>query len=93
MSKEMTVIVLGLWVAVLPYLGIPGDWRTILLLLSGLGIAVIGFLLRGEALSHGTRPHERNSFVESGQPAQAGQPHPAMPYENARKEEGINSLN
>lgn len=82
MSKEMTIIALGLWVVVVPYLGIPGDWRTALLVLSGIGIAVTGFLLRGEALSHGTKPHEHNPFVESGQPHLAHE-----------HKEGITSLN
>ena len=68
MSKEMTVIVLGLFVIVVPYLGIPGDWRTVLLVLSGAGLAVTGFLLRGEVLARGERkPHEHNPFVESNQ--------------------------
>ena len=52
MSKEMSLIVLGIVVAVVPYLGIPGSWKTALLVLCGLGIALIGFLLRGETLSH-----------------------------------------
>ena len=88
MSKEMMVIALGLWIIVLPYLGIPGDWRVVLLVLSGIGIAVTGFLLRGEALSRGTRPHEHNSFVESALPTQVGQPHLANEHK-----EGITSLN
>lgn len=79
MSKEMTVIVLGLWVVVVPYLGIPGEWRTALLVLSGLGIAVVGFLLRGETLSRGSKPHAHNSFVESNQPAQ---PQPSLAHEH-----------
>lgn len=82
MSKEMTVIALGLFVVVVPYLGIPGDWRVALLVLSGFGITVTGFLLRGEALSRGARPHVHNSFVESGQPAPTHE-----------HKEGISSLN
>lgn len=70
MSKEMTVIVLGLFVIVVPFLGIPGEWRTILLALSGLVLSTVGFLLRGELLSRGTRPNEHHPFEES---AGAGQ--------------------
>ncbi len=51
MSKEMTVIALGLWVIILPYLGIYRSWLTILLVLTGVGLMIIGFLIRGEALA------------------------------------------
>ena len=79
MSKEMTVIVLGLLVAATPYLGIPGSWKTILLVLAGFGIAVAGFLLRGEGLS---RSNKHNHFVENSAPT-----HPT------HRDHGIGSLN
>ncbi|HEY6020896.1 MAG TPA: hypothetical protein VIY48_13650 [Candidatus Paceibacterota bacterium] len=85
MSKEMTVIVLGLWIAIVPYLGIPGTWRTVILLLSGLGIAIVGFLLRGEALGRGQHRNARTTFVEAiGEPTTPAQIH---------EQESIGSLN
>lgn len=87
MSKEMMVIALGLWIIVVrTLLGIPGSWQTFLFIVTGVALAVIGFLLRGEALSRGTARHPRatpNSytFVES-------QPSPAH-----ESKEGITSLN
>lgn len=78
MSKEMTVIVLGLLIAATPFLGIPGSWKTALFVLAGLGMAIAGFLLRGEALSRGST---HNHFVENAAP-QA--PH---------RDHGIGSLN
>lgn len=75
MSKEMTVIVLGLFVVVVPFLGIPGEWRTILLVLSGAGLSVTGFILRGELLARGLRPHEHHPFVESNTPQHTAQHH------------------
>lgn len=65
MSKEMSVIVLGIFVALIPYLGIPGTWRTVLLVATGSAIAILGFLLRGEAISQGTRKTEHLPFVDS----------------------------
>ena len=66
MSKEMTIIALGIWIVVVPYLGVPGSWKIALLVLSGLAIAVIGFLLRGEALTRSGRPSApTSSFTES----------------------------
>lgn len=64
MSKEMTVIVLGLLVAATPFLGIPGSWKTLVLVLAGLGLAGAGFLLRGEALARGAGRGNKH-FVEN----------------------------
>lgn len=75
MSKEMSVIVLGIVVVVVPFLGIPGDWKTPLFVLAGLGVALIGFLLRGEALSRSPRhplpSNESHPFVENAAEPQA----------------------
>ena len=87
MSKEMMVIVLGLWIIVIRmFLGVPGSWQTFLFIITGAALAVIGFLLRGEALGR-ARPIEPNSkkssysFIESGTPSVHEQ------------KEGITSLN
>ena len=91
MSKEMTVIVLGIWVAVVPYLGVPSLWRTVLLVVSGIGIAVIGFLLRGEALSRGAPVSRHATFVESSPSAQS--PARNSSADIHEQKEGITSLN
>lgn len=68
MSKEMTLIVLGLFVAILPFLGIFTSWKTPLFVLAGLGVMLLGFLLRGEVIMQ-SAPRERTEnhpFVESG---------------------------
>ena len=85
MSKEMTLIILGLFVMALrTLLGLPGTWQTVLLVLAGGAVAVIGFLLRGESLARGGREYEHSSFVES-------KPHPQPHHE--RPSERITSLN
>jgi hypothetical protein len=65
MSKEMSVIVLGVLVMLIPYLGIPGSWRTLLLVVVGVAVTILGFLLRGETISQGTRKTEHLPFVDS----------------------------
>ncbi len=64
MSKEVTLILLGLAIAALPYLGLPGSWRTTLLVLGGLGIAALGFFLRREVLARGAA-HTQDFFVDN----------------------------
>lgn len=98
MSKEMLVIILGVWIVVVrTLLGVPGSWQTALIIVSGIALVVIGFLLRGEALSRSAAPRSGNprnySFVESLPTGQAGAP--TMPEAPATHEykEGITSLN
>jgi hypothetical protein len=66
MSKEMSVIALGLLVIVIPYLGVPSSWKTPFLLGAGLLIMLLGFLLRGAALSRGVEGSESRPFVDKG---------------------------
>jgi len=72
MSKEMGIVALGVWVVVMPYLGIYRSWLTVLMVLTGIALMIIGFLLRGEAITrehHGHAPEARKksrvTFQES----------------------------
>ena len=67
MSKELGVIALGFSIIVITQLGIPGSWRTMLLVLVGATIASIGFFLRAEALGR-TRRSSPTDFVENDKP-------------------------
>ncbi len=51
MSKQKAIFFLGIWVAILPFLGFPGLWKRVLALISGAGIAYIGYLLNKERTS------------------------------------------
>ncbi len=73
MSKEMGVIALGLWIIVLPYLGIPGSWRTVLFILTGLALVALGFYLRNDALSAGAARSSKRPFIESEPHLSAGE--------------------
>ncbi len=57
MSKEMAIVALGVWVVVLPYLGIYRSWLTILMVLTGIALMVLGFLLRGETIAKEHKAH------------------------------------
>ncbi|MGC9602309.1 MAG: hypothetical protein ABSE76_01020 [Minisyncoccia bacterium] len=67
MSKEMGVILLGLFVLVQPYFGVPNSWHTFFAVIAGIALMTLGFLLRGEALGRGGAVEEprRNFFVEN----------------------------
>ncbi len=94
MSKEMTVIALGVWIIVIPYLGVPGSWRTTFLILTGLAIIVVGFLLRTQTISHGPKPTSHHPFIENlpGRPAGSDLSVEPSSLDHDRKER-ITSLN
>ena len=45
MSKERIFLILGIWVAVLPYLGFPYLIKNILFSITGLGIIYLSYLM------------------------------------------------
>lgn len=85
MSKEMTIIALGVWVVIVPYLGFPGPWRTGILVMTGLCVVVVGFLLRAQTISKGTHRDNNHLFVENTTEKQDQDSHD--------HKERINSLN
>ncbi len=87
MSKEMSVILLGVAVVIIPYLGVPSAWRTFLLVLAGLALVVIGFLLRARDMMHSRKNSPHHSFVENDT---AKITHD---YSHENHKEGISSLN
>ena len=48
MSKAYTLLIFGVWVAVLPYLGFPNSWKNILITLSGLGLIGASYIFYQE---------------------------------------------
>ena len=44
MKKARILLILGVWVAILPYLGFPYFWKQVLLTISGLGLVYMAFL-------------------------------------------------
>ncbi|TSC68989.1 MAG: hypothetical protein G01um101456_401 [Parcubacteria group bacterium Gr01-1014_56] len=91
MSKEVTLILLGVWVAAVPHLGVPTSWKTSIFFISGLVIMLLGFFLRTEALARklgqgGALNSSRQTFVENAAPSVANQ-------QDHERKEGITSLN
>ena len=67
MSKDIAIIVLGISVALLPFLGFPGAWETVLLVFFGLGIVTLAFLWRRDILlSLGGNGKKTEVYTENG---------------------------
>ena len=56
MTKDVIIMALGAWVLVLPFLGFPSRFDTLLFVLSGLLIITMGVLVRREQFSRRTPP-------------------------------------
>jgi hypothetical protein len=44
MRKEKTLLIIGIWVAILPFLGFPNTFRKILFVLTGLALMYLAYL-------------------------------------------------
>lgn len=75
MSKESFIFILGVVVAVTPFLGIPGTWKQWVFIIAGVLIIVVGYQLRRASFirsietPHGER--RADAFVESGTPSES----------------------
>jgi asparagine N-glycosylation enzyme membrane subunit Stt3 len=69
MSKELVIILLGILVALMPYLGFPGSWKTVFSIVIGIVIAGVAFIVRQERLwkeRETPSEHRADTFVENG---------------------------
>lgn len=48
MRKAYIFLVLGIWIAILPYLGFPYSWKSVLTTMSGLGLIFVSYMLYRE---------------------------------------------
>ncbi len=65
MRKIRLLLVLGIWVAVLPYLGFPYSWKDILFLVSGLSLVYISFILYREKKASEASDQGFENFAEN----------------------------
>lgn len=68
MSKHTIIITLSILIIIIPFLGLPSFWKTLLIILSGLGIILHTFLLRSESSNKQSFNFGRNTdvYVENG---------------------------
>lgn len=67
MQRSYILLTLGIWIAVLPYLGFPYFWKNILFSVSGLGLMYVSFLMYKE-LKHQKKNKKEifDNFSENG---------------------------
>jgi uncharacterized membrane protein YuzA (DUF378 family) len=66
MRKERTLLILGVWVVVLAFLGFPDSWHKLLFVITGLALVYLAYLFYKQARSR--LPKEDNhmhSYVDN----------------------------
>jgi len=59
--KQKAILIVGIWVAILPFLGFPSSWKRFFFFLSGLLLIYIAYLLHRE----GKRPAAPKTYVDN----------------------------
>ena len=69
MSKETLVFLIGIVLTLLPFLGLPEDWKQYAIALFGAFLILIGYMLRRAVyftrIDHGNGERGDDSFVET----------------------------
>lgn len=66
MRKERTLLILGIFVAILPYMGFYESWRKVLFIISGLSIVYIAYLFYTEAKARLDKDDNKiKSFIDN----------------------------
>ncbi|MFA6585710.1 MAG: hypothetical protein WCS86_00935 [Candidatus Paceibacterota bacterium] len=65
MSKEKIIIILGVWTAILPYLGFPLSLKNILLSITGLGLVYLGYISLRSSKAGETEEKTFENFSEN----------------------------
>jgi len=60
MSKDLIIIFLGAWVVLVPFLGFPSKWDTVIFVVSGLLIISLMFMLRKDFVRQISRIKSRS---------------------------------
>jgi hypothetical protein len=65
MRKAYSLLLMGIWVTVLPYLGFPYSWKDILTAITGLGLIFFSYMLYREYKSKESKVESFDNFSEN----------------------------
>ena len=65
MRRAYKLLFLGIWVAILPYLGFPHSWKNVLFTISGLGLVYFSFILYRESKDKEKQVQTPDNFSEN----------------------------
>ena len=65
MRKEKTLLILGVWVTILPFLGFPSDWKSTFFVLTGLSLIYLSYIFYQEFRSRIPKDKEMKTFTDN----------------------------
>ncbi len=66
MRKERTLLLLGIWVMILPFLGFPQSWRTVFFVITGCALVYLAYLFYKSTRSRVEKSEDRmHVFVDN----------------------------
>ncbi len=65
MRKIRVLLILGIWVAILPYLGFPYSWKDVILSVCGLALVYISFMFYREKKASEVNEGNFENFAEN----------------------------
>lgn len=66
MTNQRVIFILGLWTAILPYLGFPNNWKKVFFLVTGSTIAYLAYLLyREKKNAVAVKEKKANSYTDN----------------------------
>ncbi|MFA7315341.1 MAG: hypothetical protein WC059_00870 [Candidatus Paceibacterota bacterium] len=69
MRKERTLLFLGIWVTILPFLGFPNMWRSIFFVITGFSLIYLSYLFYKQTRAREPKDDNKmQSFVDSMNP-------------------------
>ncbi len=68
MRRERILLILGIWVAILPYLGFPYSWKNILFTISGLVLVFYSYEIHKENKVKQLRKQKSDNFNQNEMP-------------------------
>ncbi len=65
MRRARTLLLIGIWITILPYLGFPYSWKNVLFTLSGLGLVYFSYIFYRELKANSKADGEFDNFREN----------------------------
>ena len=84
MTLDTLIILTGGLVAMLPFLGFPNSWDTIIFLVAGVFIVVLGIIVRRRIMQSGESPRSSHGMFAESMPAQSSE-HFSLSHEEAAR--------
>ncbi|MEI6660138.1 MAG: hypothetical protein WCK91_01805 [bacterium] len=65
MRKERSLLIIGIWVAILPFLGFPSSWRSFMFIITGLALVYLSYMFYQEYRARMPKDADNKTFTDN----------------------------